>query len=234
LHLRGVRPDPARREAMLRRFELDPTKRAATYSKGNRQKIALVAAFSADVDLLVLDEPTSGLDPLMAAVFEQSVREAVDRGTSVLLSSHILAEVEALCDTVTIIRAGRVVQQGTLTELRHLTRSSVSVRIGGDPGALAALPGVHDLTSEAGVVRFSVDDAAVGSLAAALAGLDPHGLTIAPPSLEELFLREYGDELAALEHGRDDGADDGRDDGSAATRRSVAGRRRAGTRWSAR
>jgi ABC-2 type transport system ATP-binding protein len=147
----------------------------------------------------VLDEPTSGLDPLMAAVFEQSVREAVERGTSVLLSSHILAEVEALCDTVTIIRAGTVVQSGTLAQLRHLTRSSVSVRISGDQAALAALPGVHDLTVDGDRVRFSVDDDALGALTAALAGLEPHGLTITPPSLEELFLREYGDELAALE-----------------------------------
>lgn len=230
LHLRGARPDPVRREAMLRRFELDPTKKAATYSKGNRQKIALVAAFCADVDLLVLDEPTSGLDPLMAAVFERCVREAVDRGTSVLLSSHILAEVEALCDTVTIIRAGRVVQSGTLTQLRHLTRSSVSVTIGADPAPLAALPGVHDLVQDGAKVRFSVDDAAVGTLAAALAGLDPHGLTIAPPSLEELFLREYGDELAALEV-----PDGGTGTATATTADdATAGRRRAGGRRGAR
>ncbi|MCL2455063.1 MAG: ABC transporter ATP-binding protein [Micrococcales bacterium] len=199
LGLRGVRTDPARRDRMMRRFELNPTTRVASYSKGNRQKIALVAALAADVDLLVLDEPTSGLDPLMAAVFEETVREHVARGTAVLLSSHVMAEVEALCDTVTIIRAGKAVQSGSLEQLRRLTRSAVTVHLTGDPAPLAALPGVHDLVRDGETVRFTVDDDATGEVTAALSTLGPRALTMAPPSLEEMFLREYGDELAALE-----------------------------------
>ncbi|GAA2243644.1 ABC transporter ATP-binding protein [Promicromonospora sukumoe] len=217
LRLRGVKPDRARKDRMLQRFELDPTKRAGTYSKGNRQKVALVAALSADAELLVLDEPTSGLDPLMEAVFQDSIREATAQGTSVLLSSHILGEVEALCDTVTIIRNGKDVQSGTLAELRHLTRSRVTAVVTGDVGGLEALAGVHDLvvtdaggagsaapsgsSGGAGAVRvaFHVDDDALPQVTKALASLEPHGLTIEPPSLEELFLRQYGDELERLE-----------------------------------
>ena len=194
--------DPDRRDDLVERFKLDPTKRGRAYSKGNRQKVALVAALSADAELLVLDEPTSGLDPIMEAVFQDCVREATARGTSVLLSSHILAEVEALCDTVTIIRSGRAVQSGTLRELRHLTRSKVVVTVGpGAPStaALAALEGVHDLTVDGSHLTFHVDDDALPHVTRALADLEPHGLTIEPPSLEELFLRQYGDELALLE-----------------------------------
>ncbi|MFD6090518.1 ATP-binding cassette domain-containing protein [Oerskovia sp. NPDC060338] len=202
LRLRGAAVDERRKARMLERFELDPTKKTGTYSKGNRQKVALVAALSADAELLVLDEPTSGLDPIMEAVFQDCVREATARGTSVLLSSHILAEVEALCDTVTIIRSGRAVQSGTLRELRHLTRSKVVVTVG--PGAtstaaLDALDGVHDLTVDGSHLTFHVDDDALPQVTRALADLEPHGLTIEPPSLEELFLRQYGDELALLE-----------------------------------
>ena len=202
LRLRGAAVDERRKARMLERFELDPTKKTGTYSKGNRQKVALVAALSADAELLVLDEPTSGLDPIMEAVFQDCVREATARGTSVLLSSHILAEVEALCDTVTIIRSGRAVQSGTLRELRHLTRSKVVVTVG--PGAtstaaLDALDGVHDLAVDGSHLTFHVDDDALPQVTRALADLEPHGLTIEPPSLEELFLRQYGDELALLE-----------------------------------
>ncbi|MFF2620717.1 ABC transporter ATP-binding protein [Oerskovia jenensis] len=206
LRLRGAAVDERRKARMLERFELDPTKKTGTYSKGNRQKVALVAALSADAELLVLDEPTSGLDPIMEAVFQECVREATARGTSVLLSSHILAEVEALCDTVTIIRSGRAVQSGTLAELRHLTRSKVVVTVGGGaagtPGAtdaLAATAGVHDLAVDGSHVTFHVDDDALPQVTRALADLEPHGLTIEPPSLEELFLRQYGDELALLD-----------------------------------
>ena len=202
LRLRGAAVDERRKARMLERFELDPTKKTGTYSKGNRQKVALVAALSADAELLVLDEPTSGLDPIMEAVFQDCVREATARGTSVLLSSHILAEVEALCDTVTIIRSGRAVQSGTLRELRHLTRSKVVVTVGpGAPStaALDALDGVHDLTVDGSHLTFHVDDDALPQVTRALADLEPHGLTIEPPSLEELFLRQYGDELALLE-----------------------------------
>jgi ABC-2 type transport system ATP-binding protein len=200
--LRGA-VDPARRKLLLERFELDPTKKARTYSKGNRQKVALVAALASDVELLVLDEPTSGLDPLMEAVFTECVREVVAEGRSVLLSSHILAEVEKLCDTVTIIRAGRAVQSGTLEELRHLTRSSVTVVTAQDPGALAAVDGVHDLvverTASGPRARFAVDNDRMQGLVAALAAYDVQSLHVAPPSLEELFMRHYGDEVARLD-----------------------------------
>ena len=195
--------DPQRKKLLLERFELDPSKKARTYSKGNRQKVALVAAFASDVELLVLDEPTSGLDPLMESVFTQCVREVTAEGRSVLLSSHILAEVEKLCDTVTIIRAGRTVQSGTLTELRHLTRSSVTAVSERDPSALDALDGVHDLVVEPGAdgtrARFDVDNDHVEAVLRALTDLGLRSVTVNPPSLEELFLRHYGDELAVLD-----------------------------------
>ncbi|MGY1703764.1 ATP-binding cassette domain-containing protein [Geodermatophilus sp. SYSU D00697] len=190
--------DPRRRAALLERFELDPTRRVRTYSKGNRQKVALVAALAADVELLVLDEPTSGLDPLMEAVFTECVAEVRAAGRSVLLSSHVLAEVEKLCDSVTIIRAGRTVESGTLAELRHLTRSTVTAVTTADPAPLAALPGVHDLTVDGDRVTFGVDDAQLDGVVRALASLGVRSLVAAPPSLEELFLRHYGDELAAV------------------------------------
>jgi len=200
VRLSGRPLDQRRKDQLLQRFELDPTKRARTYSKGNRQKVALVAALATPgVELLVLDEPTSGLDPLMEAVFQRCVREATAEGVSVLLSSHILAEVEELCDTVTIIRQGKAVQHGTLAELRHLTRARVSTVVAGRTDALAALDGVHDLTATDGHVTFHVDNDALPQVTRALADLAPTALTITPPSLEELFLREYGDELAALE-----------------------------------
>ena len=151
--------DPARRAELLERFELDPTKKGRAYSKGNRQKVALVAALASDAELLVLDEPTSGLDPLMEAVFQALHRGDARAGRTVLLSSHILAEVEALCDRVTIIRAGRTVETGTLAELRHLTRTSINVETAQEPGDLARLPGVHDLHVEDHRARFDVDTA---------------------------------------------------------------------------
>ncbi|WP_426309679.1 ATP-binding cassette domain-containing protein [Cellulosimicrobium sp. E-16] len=195
--------DPQRKKLLLDRFELDPSKKARTYSKGNRQKVALVAAFASDVELLVLDEPTSGLDPLMESVFTQCVREVTAEGRSVLLSSHILAEVEKLCDTVTIIRAGRTVQSGTLAELRHLTRSSVAAVTERDPSALDALDGVHDLVVEPGPdgarARFDVDNDHVEAVLRALTDLGLRSVAVNPPSLEELFLRHYGDELAVLD-----------------------------------
>lgn len=185
--------DPTRRKELLDRFELDPTKRGRTYSKGNRQKVALVAALASDVELLLLDEPTSGLDPLMEEVFQEYVDAFRDRGGTVLLSSHILAEVEKLCDRVSIIRAGRVVESGTLAELRHLTRTSVDAVLTGPPDGLADLPGVHDLDVEGDRVRFQVEtdqiDAAIGALHRA--GI--RTLVSQPPTLEELFLRHYGD-----------------------------------------
>ncbi|TDE90303.1 ABC transporter ATP-binding protein [Occultella glacieicola] len=202
--LRG-RTDAKRKAELLERFELDPTKKAATYSKGNRQKVALVAALASRVDLLVLDEPTSGLDPLMEAVFTDYVREAKDQGTSVLLSSHILSEVEKVCDTVTIIRSGRAVEAGTLDELRHLTRTSVTAVVDGDPSAIESLPGVHGLVATpngAGTrVTFDVDNASMGELLPAIGALGVRSLTAAPPSLEELFMRHYGVDIASDEPG---------------------------------
>ena len=183
---------------MLERFDLDPTKKARAYSKGNRQKVALVAALASTADLLLLDEPTSGLDPIMEAAFTESIQEVKAEGRSVLLSSHIFAEVEKLADRVTIIREGVTVESGTITELRHLTRSQVSIVVDGSVEALAALPGVHDLARQDGHVTFAVDDDQLPSVLAAVAALHPRSITANPPSLEELFLRHYGDELAAL------------------------------------
>jgi ABC-2 type transport system ATP-binding protein len=198
LRLRG-RPDPTRKDELLERFELDPTKKARTYSKGNRQKVALVAALASDAELLLLDEPTSGLDPLMEAVFTECIGEAKAAGRSVLLSSHILAEVEKLCDTVTIIRNGRTVESGTLAELRHLTRNTVTAVTRGDPAPLAQLPGVHDFTADGHRATFLVDNEHLDAVTRELAALGLQSLVCAPPSLEQLFLQHYGDELAALE-----------------------------------
>lgn len=191
LGLRGVRNAP-RREEMIERFELDPTRRASTYSKGNRQKVALVAAFAADTDLLVLDEPTSGLDPLMEAQFQQCTRESAERGTTVLLSSHILAEVQQLCDTVTIVRSGHAVLAGRLDELRSVTRSRLTATVAAGAEALGRLDGVHDLVIAGDRVTCTIDDAAMAEVVGAVAALRPSALTIEPPSLEELFLRQYG------------------------------------------
>ena len=188
--------DRARVRQMLERFELDPTKKARTYSKGNRQKVALVAALASDAALLLLDEPTSGLDPLMEAAFTESIREVKAAGRSVLLSSHIFAEVERLADRVTIIRGGVTVESGTIAELRHLTRSQVSVVLDGGTGGLAAMPGVHDLEVVDGRAGFAVDDAELPAVLAAVAALRPRSLVANPPSLEELFLSHYGDDLA--------------------------------------
>ncbi|WP_282947369.1 ABC transporter ATP-binding protein [Cellulomonas endometrii] len=192
--------DPRRRSALVERFELDPTVRVRAYSKGNRQKVALVAALAADVRLLVLDEPTSGLDPLMEAVFQECVREAAAEGRTVLLSSHILAEVEALCERVTIIRGGRAVRSGTLDELRGLTRTSVVVRLADEDAALAALAGragVHDARRSDGHARLDVDAAALGDVLALLPAFGVRAVTAHPPTLEDLFLREYGEPVGS-------------------------------------
>ena len=159
-----------------------------------------MAAFASDVELYVLDEPTSGLDPLMETAFQDVVRELRERGRTVLLSSHILSEVEALCDRVTIIRAGKVVESGTLAELRHLTRTEISfVHDPAKEAGVTALPGTHDLVIDEGRVRFTVDSDRVADVLPDLGRLGVQGLTVAPPSLEDLFLRHYGDELAPVE-----------------------------------
>ncbi|MDG4821464.1 ABC transporter ATP-binding protein [Asanoa sp. WMMD1127] len=188
--------DTKRRDELIARFELDPRKKGRTYSKGNRQKVALVAALASDAELLVLDEPTSGLDPLMESVFQTCVNEERGAGRTVLLSSHILAEAEALCDRVSIIRAGRTVESGTLSELRHLTRTSIHAELAGSPNGIGALAGVHDVVVEGERVRFQVDNAELDTVLRALTAVGVRGLTSQPPTLEELFLRHYKKEEA--------------------------------------
>ncbi|MFG2814419.1 ATP-binding cassette domain-containing protein [Streptomyces sp. NPDC048410] len=183
--------DERRRAELTARFELDPTKKGHTYSKGNRQKVALVAAFASDVDLLILDEPTSGLDPLMEEVFQRCVLEERDRGRTVLLSSHILSEVESLCDRVSIVRKGRTVESGSLAELRHLTRTSVSAEVSSAVVGLEGLAGVHDLEVRGSRVRLQVDTAELDSVLRVLSTVGVRSLTCTPPTLEELFLRHY-------------------------------------------
>jgi len=185
-----------RRDDLLDRFELDPTKKARTYSKGNRQKVGLVAALASDAELLLLDEPTSGLDPLMEAVFQDCIREVKAQGRTVLLSSHILAEVEALCDRLSIIRLGRVEQTGTLDEMRQLTRTSITAEIEKPATGLADLEGVHGLEVDGTKVRFDVDTEYLDAAVRRLGELGIRSLLSHPPTLEELFLRHYGDELA--------------------------------------
>ena len=194
--------DPRRRDELCERFELDPTRRCRTYSKGNRQKVALVAALTADVELLVLDEPTSGLDPLMEAMFQECVRKATAEGTTVLLSSHVLAQVEVLADRISIIRQGRIVETGSLRDLRHLTRTTFVVELSGPPDGLTSLPGVHHVEAEDGQLRFEVDGERVGAVVQALAPLGVRSLVAQPPTLEQLLLRHYGDRAGAVEVGR--------------------------------
>jgi len=193
-----------RRSELIERFDLDPRKRSRTYSKGNRQKVALVAALASEAELYILDEPTAGLDPLMEAVFQDCIAEIAAEGRTVLLSSHILAEVERLCDRVTIIRRGRTVQTGTLADLRHLTRTSVSVETDRVVTGLDGLSGIHGATSDDRRVEFDVDSDHLDAAIAHLSGFGIRALTSHPPTLEELFLRHYGDELAEAGIGNGD------------------------------
>jgi ABC-2 type transport system ATP-binding protein len=186
-----------KRDDLLRRFDLDPTKKGRTYSKGNRQKVALVAALASDVELLILDEPTSGLDPLMEEVFRQVIEEDRQQDRTVLLSSHILSEVEALCDRVSIIRRGKVVETGTLSDLRHLTRTSIHAELAAAPNGLAKLPGIHDLDIEGNRVRCEVDTAQLDEVMRQLSASGIKSLVAQPPTLEELFLRHYEDDVTA-------------------------------------
>ncbi|MCX4866170.1 ABC transporter ATP-binding protein [Streptomyces sp. NBC_01369] len=183
--------DRTRRADLVDRFELDPTKKGRTYSKGNRQKVALVAAFASDVDLLILDEPTSGLDPLMEEVFQDCVAEERARGRTVLLSSHILSEVETLCDRVSIIRQGRTVETSSLADMRHLTRTNISAELAAAPNGLARLPGVHDLDVQGLRVTLQVDTDKLDAVLKSLSASGVRTLTSSPPTLEELFLRHY-------------------------------------------
>ncbi|WP_096186669.1 ABC transporter ATP-binding protein [Evansella halocellulosilytica] len=188
--LRG-KVDKSRRDELIKRFNLDPTKKCGTYSKGNRQKVALVSAFASDSDLFILDEPTSGLDPLMEAIFQECVAEVKAKGKTVLLSSHILAEVEKLCDRVAIIREGEIVESGTLDELRHLTRTLVSVETANPLSGLDTLKGVHDLDLKSHEAQFQVDTSEMGNVLQFLTQFEVKNLTSTPPTLEELFMRHY-------------------------------------------
>jgi len=191
--------DKKRRAELLERFELDPKKKCRTYSKGNRQKVALVAALASDVELYILDEPTSGLDPLMEAVFQDCVQEIKRQGKTVLLSSHILAEAEALCDRITIIRDGKAVESGTLAELRHLTRTSVTVETVKPITGLAKLPGLHGLTVHGTRAEFEVETNKIDDALRLLIQFDIRELISSPPSLEKLFLRHYEDTLSPVD-----------------------------------
>jgi ABC-2 type transport system ATP-binding protein len=208
--LRGGSTDHAtyqhRRERLCQLFDFDPTKRGRSYSKGNRQKVALIAALVTDAELYLLDEPTSGLDPLMEAVFTREMHRIVtERGSTVLLSSHILSEVEHLATRVSIIRSGRIVDGGTLDSLRHLTRTEVSfAQDGVDTRRLALLPEVHDLSVDSGRVKFGADSDRIHVVLPLLGALGVQGLLVTPPSLEELFLRHYGDTIATPTAGTPD------------------------------
>ncbi|WP_172196529.1 ABC transporter ATP-binding protein [Saccharibacillus qingshengii] len=183
--------DRAQRDRLIARFELDPGKKSRTYSKGNRQKIALVSAFATDAELFILDEPTSGLDPLMERVFQECVEEVKAQGKSVLLSSHILSEVERLCDRVAIIREGEIIESGTLNELRHLTRILLRSETVSPPEQLETFPGVHDLERSGSRAVFQVDSDQLGAVMNYLAGLGILKLESTPPTLEDLFMRRY-------------------------------------------
>ncbi|RJT96538.1 ABC transporter ATP-binding protein [Arthrobacter frigidicola] len=189
--LRGGADEDLRRR-LIDEFDFDPRKKARTYSKGNRQKAALIAAFSRPARLYLLDEPSSGLDPVMDAVFRHQVRRVAADGATVLLSSHILAEVEQLCDRVTIIRSGAAVESGTLAELRHLTRTRFRITSSAKPQVLSTWRGIHNLRVDGTSIEFDADAADLGDVLDALATAGVTGITAAPPSLEELFMRHYG------------------------------------------
>jgi ABC-2 type transport system ATP-binding protein len=191
--------DESRRRDLVERFDLDPTKRARTYSKGNRQKVSLVSAFASHARLLMLDEPSSGLDPLMENVFQQCVADARDRGVTVLLSSHILAETEALCQRVTIIRAGRTVETGTLESMRHLSRTSIKAEMIGEPADIAGISGVEDVSLDGHTLHAQVDAGSLGEVIRALGDAGVRSLVSQPPTLEDLFLRHY-DTAASSDH----------------------------------
>ena len=191
LRLRGTY-DRTRRDELVERFALDPRKKARTYSKGNRQKVALISALASDVDLLLLDEPTSGLDPLMEVVFQEVIAEATERGTSVFLSSHILAQVEALADRISIIRDGRIVETGTLSELRHMTRTTMEMETASPARPLAELDGVHGFRTDGARAVFEVDGERVDEVLRAAAPLGIRSLLAHPPTLEQILIRHYG------------------------------------------
>ena len=185
--------DEAYRDQLIERFDLDPTKKVRAYSKGNRQKVILIAALMVRPDLLVLDEPTSGLDPLMEQAFRQCVGEARDRGQTVFLSSHIMSEVEALCDRVGILRDGRLVEMGTLAEMRHLSALTVEATFDGTIPDLSVVPGVSAVEVDGSMVRCQVRGS-IEPLVKVLAAAGVTELLSREPSLEELFLAQYGED----------------------------------------
>jgi ABC-2 type transport system ATP-binding protein len=193
VRLRGAN-NKNRRDELIEKFDLDPSKKCRTYSKGNRQKVALVAAFSSDAELLILDEPTSGLDPLMERVFQDCVLDMKKEGKSIFLSSHILSEVEKLCDRLSIIRLGKIMETGTLTELRHLTRTNIHLETKEPINILAKMEGIHDLAQNGVGYSFQIDSEKIGTL---ISGLGSYEVTLfesTPPNLEDLFLRHYTDQ----------------------------------------
>ena len=191
VRLRGTHNKELRKR-LIRDFNLDPTKKCRTYSKGNRQKVALVAAFASDVDLYILDEPTSGLDPLMEQVFQECVLEQKNKGKGVFLSSHIMSEVERLCDRVGIIREGQLVEVGTLDDLRHLTSYTMTVSTERTIEGIENIDGVYDIAKEADSIKFQVNTDKMGAVINHLTPFGIKKLESTPPSLEELFMRHYG------------------------------------------
>ena len=190
LKMRG-NGSPSKKEELLKRFELDPTKKCRTYSKGNRQKIALISAFASDADLYILDEPTSGLDPLMERIFQECVLEVKAKGKSVLLSSHILSEVEKLCDKIAIIRQGKIIETGTLSEMRHLTRTTLTIKTKETIPALQEVKGIHKLEQSDSEFVFQVDTEELGNIIQYISSFGIEKLESAPPTLEDLFMRHY-------------------------------------------
>ncbi|PYZ97683.1 ABC transporter ATP-binding protein [Alteribacter lacisalsi] len=191
ISLRGEKGNPLKREELIDRFKLDPAKKCRTYSKGNRQKVALVAAFASESDLYILDEPTSGLDPLMERVFQEYVGRVKAEGKTVLLSSHILSEVERLCDRVGIIRGGEIIESGTLDELRHLTRTGILVKTKSPIEGLSSLNGVHDVKENDGALSFQADGEELAQIMQHVSRFGVIKLESAPPTLEDLFMRHY-------------------------------------------
>lgn len=183
--------DKQKRDYLIKRLELDPKKKAKGYSKGNRQKVGLIAALSADSDLYIFDEPTSGLDPLMEAIFQEEVEKIKEAGKSILLSSHILSEVERLADKVVIIRQGEIVETGTLDELRHLTRSIVTLATEGDVAEMAGINGVFDFKQKGNQATFSVDNQYLDDILLKASKLGVKKFESVPPTLEDLFMRHY-------------------------------------------
>ena len=221
--------DEARRAELIETFELDPSKRGRTYSTGNRQKVAIIAALASRAELLILDEPTAGLDPLMEALFREEIRREKAAGRSVLLSSHILSEVEALADRISIIRQGRVVETGTLEQMRTHARTNVAATLddaSGQAAALSRVRGLADLHVEDHRVRFSVDSEGLGPAMNALAAHGVRALTVTPPSLEDLFLQHYGDRIPPDEDTAGRGTASGEETHDGAWRRRAGGRHR--------